>query len=93
MKEKKIPERMCIVCRQHKEKSALIRIVKQKSGELSLDPGGKAPGRGAYVCAEEECIKLAQKKSCLQRAFKMQIDGEIYEKLHKIAAERIAYGR
>lgn len=88
MEEKRVPERMCIACRKRGSKGSLLRVVKNKNGAIGLDPTGKADGRGAYVCADEACIALAEKKSCLQRAFRTQIDREIYETLRGAAQER-----
>ena len=56
---KNIPLRMCAVCRQSKEKKELLRIVKNKDGEIFIDPTGKANGRGAYICKDGFCIEEA----------------------------------
>ena len=48
---KKQPQRMCVGCRQMKEKPKLIRVVRSPEGEVSLDDRGKKPGRGAYRSA------------------------------------------
>lgn len=77
MKETK---RMCISCKEMKNKSELIRIVKNND-EILIDKSGKLDGRGAYICKCESCIKKAEKTKALSRAFKMQIDNEIYSKL------------
>ena len=58
---KTIPQRMCIGCREMKDKKALIRVVKSPEGQISLDSTGKKPGRGAYVCPDPECLKKARK--------------------------------
>ena len=42
--------RMCVGCREMKEKRELLRIVKNAEGQISFDRVGKAPGRGAYIC-------------------------------------------
>ena len=42
--------RMCIVCRDRSDKKELVRVVRNKNGEVFLDKTGKANGRGAYVC-------------------------------------------
>lgn len=81
MQTRKIPKRMCIGCGEMKEKRELIRVVKNKDGEISLDLTGKKPGRGAYVCKSSECLKKAQKARRLQSAFSMMIEGEVYERL------------
>lgn len=61
-----------------KEKVELIRVVKNQSGEISLDFTGKKPGRGAYICRNSECLKKAMKSKKLERAFSSSISEEIY---------------
>ena len=48
--QKKIPQRQCMGCRERKAKREMIRVVRGIDGTVSLDFGGKAPGRGAYIC-------------------------------------------
>ena len=55
MKTRKIPMRMCVGCREMKEKKELLRIVRNAQGEISFDRIGKAPGRGAYICKSKDC--------------------------------------
>jgi predicted RNA-binding protein YlxR (DUF448 family) len=78
---KKIPLRQCLGCREMKPKRELIRVVKSPEGEISLDFKGKKPGRGAYVCPREECLKKARKGRALERAFSAQIPEEVYDGL------------
>ncbi|WP_018466954.1 YlxR family protein [Calidithermus timidus] len=60
MKPKHIPERMCVACRRRRPKRELLRIVLTAEGPV-IDPTGKKPGRGAYVCPDQaEC--WAEKK-------------------------------
>ena len=65
-KTKKIPMRMCIACREMKPKKEMTRVVKNADGEIFFDPTGKAPGRGAYVCADTACIKKMSDKNKLE---------------------------
>lgn len=74
---------MCVGCGEHKEKGALVRIVKQKDGSVLLDLTGKAAGRGAYICKSTECLIKAKKARRLENAFSMQIDASVYEALEK----------
>ena len=60
-KVKKIPQRQCVGCREMKDKKALLRVVKAPDGTVSLDFGGKKPGRGAYVCHDVACLQKARK--------------------------------
>ena len=73
--------RMCIVCRERSDKKELVRVVKNKNGEIFLDKSGKANGRGAYVCKSKECFDKLKKTRALNRAFKCEIPLEVYEKL------------
>ncbi|MDK2917432.1 MAG: uncharacterized protein PWQ37_165 [Candidatus Petromonas sp.] len=81
MKKKKIPLRKCVGCNEQKPKKELIRIVKNKEGSIKVDYTGKAHGRGAYICPEADCLKKAQKKKALNKAFQYEIPDEIYERL------------
>ena len=86
-KVKKIPQRQCVGCREMKEKRELIRVVRSPEGEISLDFKGKLPGRGAYVCPNEECLRRAKKSRALERAFETAIASEVYETLEKAMVE------
>lgn len=83
MKQKKIPMRMCLGCGTLKPKRDLIRIVKNKENEISIDLTGKAHGRGAYICPDKVCIKRAAKGKGFERSFGMAIGSEIFDKLEK----------
>ena len=78
---KKTPMRRCVGCMEMKEKSSLVRVVKNKEGEISLDLTGKMPGRGAYLCKNEECLKNARKARRLEREFSMAVPAEIYDRM------------
>ena len=80
-KVKKIPQRRCVGCREMKDKSALIRVVSNADGSLSIDATGKAPGRGAYLCKDTNCLSKAQKSKGLERSIKRAIPQEIYDSL------------
>jgi hypothetical protein len=81
MKPRKIPMRMCVGCREMKEKKELIRVVRSPEGEVSLDPGGKKSGRGAYVCANADCLKRAIKQKQLERQLDVTLPAETLEAL------------
>jgi hypothetical protein len=70
-----------------KEKRALVRVVKSPEGEISLDFGGRKPGRGAYVCPDPECLKKARKTRALERAFEAAIPPEVYDALEQEMAK------
>ena len=78
MQERKKPQRQCIACRACRDKQDLIRVVKTKEGEIMLDRTGRKNGRGAYFCANEECLKKAWKSNALSRSFRMNVKEETY---------------
>ena len=57
--QKKIPQRQCMGCRERKNKRDMIRVVRTPEGSVNLDFGGKMIGRGAYLCPDPECLKMA----------------------------------
>ena len=73
--------RMCVGCREMKEKKELIRVVRSPEGEVSLDPVGKKPGRGAYVCRSAECLKRAIRQKQLERQLEITLTPEITKAL------------
>ena len=80
------PQRMCVVCREMKEKDQLVRVVKTKEA-VAIDPTLRASGRGAYICKSAECIKNAQKRGALERSFSMKISPEIYSALEAMVGD------
>ena len=81
MKTKKIPMRMCIGCGEMKPKRELIRVVKSKEGDISLDLTGKKSGRGAYICKSVECFEKARKARKFERSFSCMISEDIYNSM------------
>ena len=81
---KKIPQRTCIGCNEKKDKKDLIRIVKNKDNEITIDKIGKTEGRGAYICDDIECLEKAIKNRKIEKTFKMKIENEIYENLRGV---------
>ena len=82
MKPKKIPMRMCVGCREMKEKRDLVRIVRTPEGETLLDTTGKKSGRGAYVCRNAECLRRAIKQRQLERQLDITLTDEIITALN-----------
>ena len=78
---KKIPLRKCVATGEMLPKKAMIRVVRSKEGEVSVDTTGKKSGRGAYVSKSEEAVELARKKNILERQLEAKIPSEIYEEL------------
>ena len=71
------PQRTCISCREVFDKRQLNRVVRRPEGEVTLDPGGKTSGRGAYLCSKTECWTKAIKSQRLQKALNCGISAEV----------------
>lgn len=78
MAQKKMPLRMCVSCRELKEKRDMLRIVKNSEGKIFLDFSFKASGRGAYICNNPDCIEKLRKRRVLNKVFSCAVDDEIY---------------
>ena len=85
---KKIPMRMCLGCGEMKPKKELIRAVKSPDGEISLDLTGKKSGRGAYVCPDPNCLKLARKARRFEKRLECRISDEVYDTMERELNER-----
>ena len=82
-KKRKIPMRLCLGCNTAKPKKELVRIVKNKDGDIAVDFTGKMAGRGAYICNDKECLAKLEKNKRLQKAFGGAIAPEIFAQLQK----------
>jgi predicted RNA-binding protein YlxR (DUF448 family) len=63
-----------------------MRLVRQPDGTVVYDPGGKANGRGAYLCYSEKCILLARKQKKLERVLKTSVDTALFDQLLEAAS-------
>ena len=85
-RQKHIPQRTCIACRQTDAKRGLMRIVRDADGRVSYDPTGKRAGRGAYLCHDPACWEQALKRGALARALRVDsIQQEDLEALQALA--------
>jgi predicted RNA-binding protein YlxR (DUF448 family) len=75
-KQKHIPLRTCIACRETKPKRELLRVVRTPDQHVMIDATGKKSGRGAYICARLSCWEQALKTRRLEREFEVEISPE-----------------
>lgn len=78
------PQRTCMGCNTKKNKKDLIRIVKDKENQISIDKTGKQQGRGAYICDDIQCLEKVIKSKRLEKVFDMKISEQIYENLRGV---------
>lgn len=81
MRKRKIPMRKCIASQEMKPKKDMIRVVRNKDGEVFLDPTGKKNGRGAYISLEPELIEKAKEKDMLSQVLNAKVTEEFYAEL------------
>lgn len=81
---KKIPLRRCIVTKEQLPKKELLRIVRDKEGNVEVDITGKANGRGAYIKKDLEVLKIAKDKKILDRALEVKIEDNVYNEIEEI---------
>ena len=77
---KKTPMRRCVGCMESKPKNTLVRVACYE-GKITVDPTGKAKGRGVYLCPAKECMEKARKRRSLQRNFEIEISEETLDNI------------
>lgn len=82
--QKKIPLRKCVATGEMHPKKDMIRVVRSKEGEVSVDLTGKKSGRGAYVSKSEDAIATARKKKVLDKQLEVKVPDEIYDELIRV---------
>ncbi|HHV64406.1 MAG TPA: YlxR family protein [Peptococcaceae bacterium] len=83
MKVRKIPLRMCLGCQEMKPKKELLRIVRTLEGRLEYDPTSKKNGRGAYLCANRDCLAKALKYHRIEKTFGVKPAEELITELER----------
>ena len=78
---KKMPERTCVITREKTLKKDLLRVVRDNTGNVSVDTTGKANGRGAYLKKDKEVINKAKTTKALERILEVTIPESIYEEM------------
>lgn len=87
-KVKKIPQRQCLGCNEHKPKRELLRVVRDPDGNVSLDFTGKKSGRGAYICPCVTCLRRARKSRRIDRALDCAVPDAVWEEMERELSER-----
>lgn len=77
--------RMCAACgvRSRKDEADYIRVVLSKQGVPVIDREGNLPGRGAYLCRNEACVRKLCKTRRLSHLLRGTVPEEFYEELRK----------
>ncbi|HLS07180.1 MAG TPA: YlxR family protein [Bacillota bacterium] len=86
-KKRKVPLRKCVVTQEMLPKQQLIRIVRNKAGEVFIDLTGKQNGRGAYLSKDMKVIEKAEQMNVLKDHLNVSIDSDLYKELKEIVQE------
>lgn len=78
---KKIPMRTCVITKEKLPKKELIRIVRNKGGEVFVDDTGKQNGKGVYLKRDLEVVNKARSSKALNRYLECEVNDSIYEEL------------
>lgn len=78
---RKVPLRKCIATGEMLPKKEMIRVVRTKEGEVTVDLTGKKSGRGAYVSKSESAIKMAKERNIFERQLEVKIPDEVFDDL------------
>lgn len=82
--KRKVPMRKCVATGEMLPKKSMLRVVRSKEGEVSVDVTGKKSGRGAYISKSIEAVEIARKKNILERQLEVKIPDEIYDELIRL---------
>ncbi|NBJ68358.1 MULTISPECIES: YlxR family protein [Clostridia] len=86
VKKRKVPTRRCVVTNEMMPKQELIRVVRNKEGEVFVDPTGKKNGRGAYLCKDITVIDQAEKTNALNKHLNATVDAAVFNELRELVA-------
>ena len=80
--------RTCVGCRAERPKNEMLRVVRGVDGVIAVDTAGRLQGRGAYLCFNPECLRVAVKKKALSRALRHPVGSEIYSMMEPLCCAR-----
>lgn len=84
-KQKHVPHRVCIACREAAGKRTLVRIVRTKAG-VQVDSSGKMPGRGAYLHPDQACWQAALSSNRLAQSLRTKVSDEDLQEIEAVFA-------
>lgn len=73
VRQKHVPQRSCVVCRQVHPKRELTRLVFSQEVGVQIDPSGKVAGRGAYLCGDPACWERAARGDALSKGLRVTL--------------------
>jgi len=81
--------RSCVACRRRAPRAELLRTVADQAGRLRVDVMQRAPGRGAYLCAEARCFQAACQRGALARGLRRRLVPVTATDFRRVAGETV----
>jgi len=85
-RQRRIPTRTCVLCRERRNKGDLLRIVRTPEGQVVFDRNGRLDGRGAYVCDDTDHLGSGDNRANrgkLNHALEIDIDESTMRSLYE----------
>jgi predicted RNA-binding protein YlxR (DUF448 family)/ribosomal protein L7Ae-like RNA K-turn-binding protein len=79
--------RQCLACRKRDIKGNMMRIVQGEGKSVDFDPTQRQEGRGAYLCANADCLAKARSRHLIGAEFGIPDPPGVYLELAKILSE------
>jgi predicted RNA-binding protein YlxR (DUF448 family) len=89
IRQKHIPQRTCVVCRETNAKRTLTRLVRTADEGIQIDPTGKRNGRGAYLCDQLSCWQRAIESDVLANALRTELTEGDRQRLNAAISQQI----
>lgn len=86
VRQRHVPLRRCVACGTQRPKKELVHIVRTLHGEVVVDLGEKAAGRGAYLCYSAACWDKGFKRNRLEHSLKTQISAQNRQRLLELGS-------
>ena len=68
-----------------------MRVARGQDGMVHVDGDRtRSAGRGVYLCPDEACIALAERRQALRRSLRVEVPAHCYDELRCLAVQRRA---
>ena len=85
-RQRRVPTRTCVICRERRKKYDLLRIVRTPEGQVVFDRSGRLDGRGAYIGDDSDhwsSEDSRDNRGKLKHALKIDIDESTMKSLYE----------
>ena len=76
-----VPLRSCVICGRKTAKAELLRIAATPQRMVEVDPAGRLPGRGAYVCRDGSCSRGSLSRRRVEYALRTGLKSDDWDRV------------